>query len=261
MKKGLLLLLAIALCAMSTLQASVVMGTVNVGQYNGTLDFNNDGNADFYIQSTSAYETDLVNCVIRFTWSEGGNNIWTVGNIDLGQEGWDWVNPLTAGASIGANANWQAQGDAYLADVGYGTSYIPVNQDVYIGFRLKINGNTHYGWAKVRMTGSDATGYTAQWIECAYESTPNTPIAAGATGVGINENEKELISVYPNPTADFVTVENASNQEVAVFDMNGRQINAAISTENGRSTIDLTAQPAGVYFIRMAGTSAKITKW
>lgn len=257
-QKTIFALVVTAVLGISSLAAAVVVGTVNnMSQYQGSLDFNNDGTADFYFQSTTAYpDIDCINCVLRFTWNEV-NNIWTEGNMEQG--GWDNVHPLTAGTSIGTNGNWEAAEDAYLVDMSWATANIPVNQDVYVGFRMQINGGTHYGWAKVRLTGSESTGFTAQWLQCAYESTANTPIVAGNTGTGIVEIESN-INVYPNPTANIVTVTNVNNSEITVYDFNGRQVNVPVRYENGDSVIDLTEQPAGTYFIRMEGRSAKVIK-
>lgn len=255
-QKVLFALVAVVALSIAPISASVVVGTINTTTAYAELDFNNDGTGEFYAQSTSAYPDIACNyCVLMFNWNDV-NNIWTEGNMELG--GWDLIHPITAGTSIGTNGNWESAGDAYIVNLEDATALIPVNQDVYIGFRMAINGSTHYGWAKVRLTGNASSGFTAQWIQCAYESTPNTPIVAGSTGTGIAE--ESLISVYPNPTTNVVTVANTNNSEVTVYDFNGRQINAAIRFENGNSVIDLSEQPVGTYFIRMDNRSAKVIK-
>ncbi|MCQ2263625.1 MAG: T9SS type A sorting domain-containing protein [Bacteroidales bacterium] len=248
-------------CNLQTANAAVVMGTVSTdSQYQGSLDFNNDGTADFYFQSTSTYtDIDIVNCVVMFQWNNV-NNIWTIGNVNQGVPGWDCVKDIAPNTQIGASGNWQSQGDAYLFDMENDIPLLPVGEDSYLGFRFSANGNTYYGWAKVRMTGSASTGFTAQWLECAYESTPNTPIAAGATPTGIEENALNTISVYPNPVTDFVTVSNVSNEQIAVYDFNGRQVNTEIRYENANAIIDFKSLCAGTYFIRMDGRSAKVIK-
>lgn len=245
---------------MQSAQAAIVQGTINNSEYAGSIDFNNDGTAEFFINSSTAYpDLDCISCVIRYNYDDV-TSIWTVGNLDQG--GWDNVRGLTAGTSIGANGNWASEGDAYLVDMGYSTPNINLNADVYVGFRFKINGNTHYGWAKVRLTGDDNNGYSAQWIQCAYESTPNTAIAAGALStVAIAENQSNILRVYPNPTTDFVVVEmSQTDDNVSVFDMNGRQINAAVRFENNSAIIDMTAQPVGTYYVRTKQMTSKFIK-
>lgn len=257
-QKRILTIAAALVFGISTLSAGVVIGTVSSEQYTGSLDFNNDGTPEFYAQSSTAYpDIECNNCILSFNWDDV-TNIWTAGNMDEG--GWDNVKALAAGTSIGANGNWEAAGDAYLVDLGSAVANITVGQDVYVGFRIKINGNTHYGWAKVRLTGSASTGYNAQWLQCAYESTPNTPIAAGNTGVGVAENNAPAVSVFPNPACDFVTVAMEGLTEVTVFDFNGRQANAPVSIENGTAVVDFRALSAGTYFVRANGYATKVVK-
>mgnify|MGYP003109825248 CR=1 FL=1 len=53
--------------------------------------------------------------------------------------------------------------------------YWKENIDNYLGLRFFINGNTHYGWARVNVTS------VTQWVikDYAYNATPNKPILAG----------------------------------------------------------------------------------
>lgn len=56
----------------------------------------------------------------------------------------------------------------------------------YAGIALLIGGNTHYGWVRLKTEPVDSGGQpdpplTGTIFEWAYESTPNTAIAAGAT--------------------------------------------------------------------------------
>lgn len=47
--------------------------------------------------------------------------------------------------------------------------------DKYLGLRIVINGQKHYGWARLSVTSS------TQWVisDYAYNTTPNSPILAG----------------------------------------------------------------------------------
>lgn len=247
----------------TTVQATIVQGTIGNGDYEGSqaygLDFNNDGTIEYYITFGANQYADFTNTTIMFSWTEGGNNVWTSGTLET--EGWDNVHALTAGTSIGASANWEAQGDAYLVPF-YGEPVVPLNQEIYVGFRLKFGSNVHYGWAKVKVTGSETAGYSAQWISCAYENTPNTAIAAGATTspTAVADNEQLSVSVYPNPVTDYVVVEGANNAEVAVFDMNGRSVQTEAVAIDNRTEINMKEQPAGIYFVRVNGRSIKVVK-
>ncbi|WP_197526744.1 PEP-CTERM sorting domain-containing protein [Botrimarina colliarenosi] len=52
----------------------------------------------------------------------------------------------------------------------------------YWGFGLNIDGNIHYGWARLSTfsDGGSPAEYTATLYEYAYQSEPNVPILAGA---------------------------------------------------------------------------------
>jgi len=56
----------------------------------------------------------------------------------------------------------------------------------FLGFRFEIDGEDHFGWARVSVSQVDANDpstfldLTAVIHDFAYESEPNTPIAAGA---------------------------------------------------------------------------------
>ncbi|MCQ2283709.1 MAG: T9SS type A sorting domain-containing protein, partial [Bacteroidales bacterium] len=179
----------------------------------------------------------------------------------LATSGRDDIRPLSAGTSIGTHGNWEAQGDAYLVNYLDETLF-QSNADSYIGFRIKINGNTHYGWAKVHVSGTVATGLQVQWLQCAYENTPNTPIAAGNTGTGIRDNELPQVAAYPNPVVNEVTimtsVEDAAT--VTVCDMNGRLVNAPVMVSDDQIRVNMTDCPAGIYFVRFNHNAVKVVK-
>jgi hypothetical protein len=132
-------------------------------------------------------------------------------------------------------------------------------------------------------TISASAGATYQWIDCAT----NLPIA-GATAqtytvtangsyavivnngtcedtsdcvvidyIGINEVSQDMISVYPNPTRDFVTVNmTAANASIEVVDAQGKILQTSI-VENG-GTLSLASYETGMYIFRITtenGTS------
>lgn len=190
-------LLVIALLATLWASATIVQGTIGNGSYtswdNTTstqygIDFNNDGTLEFKLAENATY--------LEFNWVNGGTNIWVVGNVNQGD--WDVPQVLANGTSIGSNGNWEAQGDCSLAGWGE-TPNIPVGQNVFIGFRIKLSDGTHYGWGKVSISGSGYE-YTANWQGVYYETTPNTPISAGSTGGGVTPTTY-TIAVSANPAA------------------------------------------------------------
>ncbi|MFT7172261.1 MAG: hypothetical protein ACI9NQ_000470 [Paracoccaceae bacterium] len=98
------------------------------------------------------------------------------------------VRPVSSGSIIGGDTSnlsgdWYSHTDNGGAS-GFGLSFLQF-EDTYIGVELEIEGNTHYGW--VEYVGFSNTkfvanrnipgGFINSW---AYESEPDTPIAAGA---------------------------------------------------------------------------------
>lgn len=131
------------------------------------------------------------------------------------------------------------------------------------------------------------TGVTYQWIDCAG----NTPVA-GATAqtfspsapgsyaviitdgncsttsacqavsnVGIEDKSIEMVTVYPNPTENTITISGleVSNAVVTILDVNGRVLVVENTTA---TTLELSVRDfeAGVYFISVASETINGTK-
>ena len=62
------------------------------------------------------------------------------------------------------------------------------------------------------------------------------------------------ISVFPNPTTDFVTIETEGLQHIILMDQTGKTL-SSIATEGSSIRLDISGLKAGVYFI-LAKTSA-----
>ena len=79
------------------------------------------------------------------------------------------------------------------------------------------------------------------------------------SGVGVNEFAPLAATVSPNPTTGNVMIEaNASNSEVVVFDLFGRQVMSATLRE-GHTEIDLSGVIEGVYVARIASETGTTT--
>lgn len=70
------------------------------------------------------------------------------------------------------------------------------------------------------------------------------------TTLSNGDNALELIALYPNPTSNIVTVANAENAQLTVFDMLGRVIVNTESTSNNHQ-INVSSFEAGTYFVRI----------
>ncbi len=128
-----------------------------------------------------------------------------------------------------------------------------------------------------------SAGTTYQWIDCAtnlpiaganaqtYTVTANGSYAVIVNNgtcddtsdcvvidyIGIKEVSQDMISVYPNPTRDFVTVNmTAANATIEVVDAQGKILQTS-NVENG-GTLSLASYETGMYIFRITtenGTS------
>jgi len=68
--------------------------------------------------------------------------------------------------------------------------------------------------------------------------------------VGIDENvTKSTISVYPNPTSDFISIQNDTNDALSSISL--RNVSGQIILVSKKNHIDLTPFNSGIYFIEV----------
>ncbi len=72
---------------------------------------------------------------------------------------------------------------------------------------------------------------------------------------GIGEVEPGLISIFPNPAGDVVSVKinrlQTENILVSIYDNTGRKLSEAALNDSGIATLDLSALESGIYLIRI----------
>jgi hypothetical protein len=158
------------------------------GVYN--LDLNNDGTVDFLIQE----------------WDNGGyassNALLAdaaLGNaVEGSKTGFrSLAAALPLGAPIGPNQKFLTGGNNGEAMVSIthfttgGTSYVHgywANvRNRYLGLKFEINGQIHYGWARLSVQRQQYH-LTATLTGYAYETIPNTEIKAGQTSGGADDS-------------------------------------------------------------------------
>jgi len=146
------------------------------------IDLNHDGVVDFSLGNVITTNTDQFFWQLKLGVPPGNAAVGTFiyhGFID--------VRAMPAGAKIGPGATFYKSA-ALMASVYYGGGGLNLGgkwvdkTGYYLGLRFQINGEIHYGWARMNVqvnttkltVSSRITGY-------AYETTPNKPIAAGQT--------------------------------------------------------------------------------
>jgi hypothetical protein len=179
------------------------------------LDLNNDGVADFELinQYTHTTQTSCFGgCNIRANLhaipSVPGNSVWavssapTTSNLGLCPFGFQEKKNSNGKTAVAVAAPWgvlvaeqrkfashkvpldffkSCQGiDAgSMVSVGAFGKNKPFTGP-YLGFKYKINGETHYGWARVEVRASRSE-ITATLTGYAYETVANRPIVTGLT--------------------------------------------------------------------------------
>ena len=174
---------------------------------------------------------------------------------------WVYASALPSSVLLayGGSYAWSPPG-AYGMLAGPQGMYGPwAGQTAYMGCRFPDPNlppffmNDHYAWVYLSV---DNTVSSVTVMGYAYEATPFVPIYTGNCSLGAPESDRRSnIQLFPNPVRDLTTVRFGDGMQgqvnVQVLDGIGRvlqQHNTSISAERSM-TLDLSALPAGTYFI------------
>jgi hypothetical protein len=144
------------------------------------LDLNHDGIGDFHIHSYYLSGFASLNVIPMVT----GNKIAAV-HHECGFRGESTAAaPLPLGAVIGPNSPFQASATCMLHE---NESSAPTGpwlgvQDHYLGLEFLINGQKHFGWARMSAQNIGCFPCIGRIFGYAYETIPNKAIIAGDQG-------------------------------------------------------------------------------
>lgn len=138
----------------------------------------------------------------------------------------------------GANLLWRAFDTIrFVFEVTSGTQVIPAGDTIH-------NGRT-YG--DVRMRRTTGIPGTSQIMPMVIQTYP---------GVGLNENELNSWSVYPNPSTGSFFIDGVEgNPNWSVIDLSGRRVDSGVLERN---QLQLRHLEAGFYFFRIGDEVEKI---
>jgi hypothetical protein len=153
--------------------ANVTISTRGVSSY--ALDLSGGGTTDFFLSAISKESVDTSGGTSRIIARAAAR-----GNAVVGYGG--NAAALTAGQHIDAQRKYKGSMMASLHTF-IGTEFTFRGQwvnvkDRYLGLEFQIDGQTHYGWARISVVGKTMT---AKLTGYAYETTADTPVAAGKT--------------------------------------------------------------------------------
>src|ERR1039458_298259 len=144
------------------------------------LDLNHDGIGDFHIHSYYLSGFASLNVIPMVS----GNKIAAV-HHECGFRGQSTAAaPLPLGAVIGPNSPFQASATCMLHE---NESSAPTGpwlgeQDHYLGLEFYINGQKHFGWARLSVQPVECFPCIGRIFGYAYETIPGKPIIAGDQG-------------------------------------------------------------------------------
>lgn len=96
--------------------------------------------------------------------------------------------------------------------------------------------------------------------DAAYSNGVAFGIRLKAGTLGIDENNLEGVSVYPNPSEGIINVTNTNNNEntIVVLDITGKVIYQG--SVNSATSIDLSSNGSGVYFVEVSNENGSIVE-
>jgi len=126
-----------------------------------------------------------------------------------------------------------------------------------------------YSFQSIPINGLLTINNTMQISVTISDENPNINITEAAfdhfwvsnyNTTDISENTKEEFSLYPNPSNDKITIENAEvDSYVHIRDLNGK-VQKTIQVSVNKMEIDLQSLSAGIYIIQNLGQSIRFIK-
>lgn len=142
------------------------------------------------------------------------------------------------------------------------------NGDSIVGTGTQLIGSTNaqYEYHGAFVNYSDGT-VVPEKIQITFSSSGGSTPEEGSTlrvddiqmsTLSVKNSQKvNAVKCYPNPSSGLVSVFNTLNEEstIKAFNINGQEV--AVKQFKGNSSLDLTAQPSGVYFYSIINKDGK----
>jgi len=132
------------------------------------------------------------------------------------------------------------------------------------------NANATYQWVDCDDNNTPISGATNQSFTAtangnyAVELTENGCLAMSVcvevNSVGINNSiASNLLSIFPNPTKEFLNIETNEVSQIKVLTILG-EIVMVTQLNAGNNTIDVSSYPSGVYFIQVTNEDGSVNQ-
>ena len=142
-----------------------------------------------------------------------------------------------------------------------------IHENFHTALRKELpDGSYCYGWLSYRVDAGDWVpdfGYDIGIItfyESYFCTIPNYPFHVGQTSLdwSTSEDTSDLsnIGIYPNPTTGSCSLTSENISHVEAYNSLGQCI-INLEASKGKTTIDLSSQPAGIYFVNVTDNNGK----
>jgi Secretion system C-terminal sorting domain/Concanavalin A-like lectin/glucanases superfamily len=201
------------------------------------------------------------------------------------------INPaITSSQSISicAGQSYSINGNTYNTSGIYLDTLTAVNTcDSIVTTNLLVKPAINISTTTNNLTiTANAINATYQWINCttntniggatnqSYTATANGNYAVIVTQNGCSDTSacvsitnvsitkiaaNNKISIYPNPNNGVFTIATDFNTEINIYDALGREVMKQ-NINAGKTTIDLSKEMTGVYYIKMKNAQSQMTK-
>ncbi len=197
-------------------------------------DIDNDGDLDFVVVNVSEDSASAKNVSVYLNTTSNSNN---------------WVQFKLVGTqsnrdAFGAHVYLYADGRVWMREVGGGSSYLSQNSSVL-----------HFGLGNISQIDSLHIHWPSGLIEGRGSMPINTINTLTEGGdLSLTENNKGEISVFPNPSRGFLTVQNNSSMPLSSFELitsDGKIVRTGELDAYPLQTLELLNLPRGVYTLQL----------
>ena len=271
MKKALLIIFSVLITTLSQAQETIEyydfnpdlsIAALTANNYGDTIkiDLDQDGVVDFNMYIGVLNSTMVRYVFVNSTWYFRFcyNSIYSYGYQDendtlVSEPHYPgiWGNPNGTWALL-----WEPDNTNYM--------------EFLMGFRKVVNNDNYYAWAKIYMYRNpngkrnhtqhgDFDIVTAYCDNMVYCTIPNYPLRWGQTSLdetSLNENVYLFASIQPNPTNNQFTITGKDLKFAVIFNALGQKV-ASTQGEGNQLTLDLSAQPAGIYFVNITDSEGR----
>jgi PKD repeat protein len=148
-------------------------------------------------------------------------------------------------------------------DAGEQVAYVLVAAGWVNTFNVTVPLASYTGNVRMRVRISyQPDGAIAPCGPASYGETEDYTINI-TSGAGVNDHPLSQVSIYPNPANEVLIVDIKDLEEVsniAILDLNGKQIQSLQKIENGLNTFQISELKAGIYQVRITQNGYQYTQ-